>query len=254
MIIKLKRELRYTFRFFEHMKSIVQAHFLISENFQSTLDYQDEAVYKSYIRDIFTNVPSYSDLTIEQQYLHSLAALTDPIISAYRTKNRIMRLQPRTRVINASFALEDSGRRLSMEAYHFKERVRIFAESSITLVNNKASVAGFNDKVSRILRSYNQQNSRLIRFRNFVVHGPRGRIDEFADLRHLQLACTFLHDDLWFEYKNEFNSTKSEWVVFEKKFIRSMEIAIASIQTLNENMILSIYSVVKRKNIPATSQ
>jgi hypothetical protein len=230
------------------MKSIVKTHFEISENFQNTLDYQDEVVYRRYIRDIFTNAPSYSDLTIEQKYLHSLVAMSDPILSAYRIRNRIRRLQPRTKVINASSALEDSGRRLSMEAYHFKERVRLFADGAIQLVDDITLIDVIRHKVSRILRSYNQHNTRLIKFRNFVVHGPRGRIDEFAELRHLELACIFLHDDLWFEYKNEFDSLKSEWTTIGNDLIRSMEIIMAAIQLLNENLILSIYPVLKQKD------
>jgi len=225
------------------MKFIVRTYFEISQDFQSTLDYQDEEVYINYIRDIFKSAPLHEDFTIEQRYLYSLVALVEPILSSYRIRNRIRRLQPRIKIINASFALEDSVKRLSMEAYHFKERVRLFSESTNSLATQSgASIIGFNSSIGRIIRTYTQHNLRIIKFRNFIVHGPKGRIDEFEHLRRLELACIFIHDDLWLEYKNEFDNARSEWTTFGGNLIRSMETAIAAIQLANENLVSNSYA------------
>jgi hypothetical protein len=239
----LKKELQHTLRFFEHMKFIVRTYFEISQDFQSILDYQDDEIHINYIRDIFKNAPLHDNFTIEQRYLYSLVALVEPILSAYRTRNRIRRLQPRIKIINASFALEESVKRLSMEAYHFKERVRMFSESTNSLVEQSgASITGFNNSIGRIIRTYTQNNLRLIKFRNFVVHGPKGRIDEFEYLRRLELACIFLHDDLWLEYKNEFDSARSEWTALARELVGSMETAIAAIQLANEHLVSNNYA------------
>jgi hypothetical protein len=68
--------------------------------------------------------------------------------------------------------------------------------------------------------------------------GPKGRFDEFAELRHWELAGIFHHSDLWLEYTNEFENVKSDWTKMGNDLIRSMEIVIATIQLLNENVIL----------------
>lgn len=191
------------------------------------------------MRDLLMIRPADSDLTTEQKYLRDLGAITEPVLSVYRTKNKLKRLQPRINVLNASFALEDCGRRLAMDAYHFKERVRLFAENCIPLVINQKARAQITKQIGRSLRTYARENTRLLKFRNFVVHGPRGRTDEFEDLRCAELAGILLHSDLWLEYKNVFEDVRCEWALIAKSLIRSMETVIAAIQVMNENMIES---------------
>jgi len=70
-----------------------------------------------------------------------------------------------------------------------------------------------------------------------VVHGPRNRIDEFAELRSCELAGIFWHEDLRAEYNTTFDAFRLDWIAVAKSLIGSMEITAAQIQLLNENQI-----------------
>lgn len=234
------KELHYTFRFFDHIRRITLAHFRPSDDLQHVLDINDDETYRSYVTDLLVTSPTDPHITKEQNYLLALGGIVDPVLSAYRIRARMRRLQPRTNVLNPSAALEDCGRRLSMEAYHFKERIRLFGINATALMIDGAPTTGaFNKLIGRIVGHYQRENARLLRFRNFVVHGPRGRSDEFADLRSWALAAILLHSDVWFEYKHQFEDVRSEWNQISATLVRSMDAAIAAIQLANENAIAS---------------
>jgi hypothetical protein len=124
-----------------------------------------------------------------------------------------------------------------MAAFHFKERLKLFGKSAAAIIADEKRRRFFEDKIGRIIRNYTTANKRIMRYRNFVVHGPEGREDEFADLRSCELAGLFLHGDLWFEYNNEFGRHRTDWTLIARNLIGSMEISIAAIQQLNENLI-----------------
>jgi hypothetical protein len=124
-----------------------------------------------------------------------------------------------------------------MDAFHFKERIKLFGESGASIIFASAQRETFQKQIGRIVRNYSQANRRLLKYRNFVVHGPQSRVDEFADLRSWELSSLLLHNDLWFEYNNAFDSCRSDWTVVSRDLIRAMERAAAEIQILNENCI-----------------
>lgn len=135
--------------------------------------------------------PTYDDFTPEQRYLHDLGELTGPVLSAYRTHHRIARLHPRTGRIAASGNLETSGQRLAMDAYHFKVRIELFGDSAATVISDKQTREEFQSAIGRIARNFSRANKRVMKYRNFVVHGPKNRVDEFALLRGLELGGFF---------------------------------------------------------------
>jgi hypothetical protein len=236
----MRRELKYTLRLSEHLKEITSRHFEIQNPYWSQNDDpNDQATHRAYVRDILIDGPSYVDLTDDQKYLHDLGGVITPILSAYRTRNRIPRLKPRTGRVGASSRLEECGQRLGMEAFHFKERIRLFADSAIRITHSPQACSKFNLEIASLLRKYTKTNDRLLRYRNFVVHGPKKRIDEFAELRGWELNGIFFHDDLWLEYNNVFETSREEWTSIAKTLVGSIESAVARIQLLSENNILT---------------
>jgi len=234
----MKRELRYTLRLLDHLKQVTLRYFEISTSYlREDVDSDGSECFRAYVRDIIVNRGSASDLTPEQKYLRDLGDVISPVLSAYRTKGRIYRLQPRTGQIAASAKLEECGQRLAMDAYHFKSRLSLFGKSAAAIINSSALRRGFQAEIGQIIRAFAHNNRRLLTYRNFVVHGPEGRLDEFADLRNWELAGIFLHSDLWLDYNNEFDEVRSLWCSIARKLVRSMEIAIANTQLLNENSI-----------------
>jgi hypothetical protein len=233
------KELNYTFRFFEHIRLVTIAHFKLSDGLQHVLSIEDGETYKAYITDLLVTSPNDAHLTKEQSYLLTLGAIVHPALSAHRIRNRLRGLQPRTHALNPSANLEECGKRLSMEAYHFKERIRLFGDNAIALSIDPIFAGNFGKTIGRILRNFQHENLKLLKFRNFVVHGPKGRIDEFADLRSWELSAILLHSDIWLEYKNQFEGVRSEWNQIGGKLIRSMESTIAAVQLANENAIES---------------
>jgi hypothetical protein len=231
----MRRELKYTLRLLEHLKAITLKYFDIKNTFISELD--DVAAYRAYIRDIIVEQPFYADFTPEQRYLHDLAGVISPVLSAYRTKKRIPLLRPRTGKVTASAILEESGQRLAMDTFHFKERISLFGASTIALIVDLKWQKHTQMEIGRIIRNFSRETQRLLKYRNFVVHGPKTRTDEFADLRSWELGGIFLHDDLWLDYNNEFETTRAEWAAISKDLIRSMESTIAAAQLLNANNI-----------------
>jgi hypothetical protein len=234
----MRHELKFTLRLSEHVQSVSLKHFEFRHPYlQQTVDYNDQETYRAYIRDLIVDRPSYSELTLDQKYLHDLGAVISPILSAYRTKNRIPRLRPRTGQIIASGRLEECCQQLAMDAFNFKERLSLFGDSAAAIISKSIELADFKVEVGRIIRNYRNANNRLLKYRNFVVHGPKGRIDEFSDLRSWELSGIFLHSDLWLDYNNAFEATRSEWTQVAKTLINSMEAAAAELQILNEGKI-----------------
>lgn len=233
----MKRELKYSLRLSEHSKEIFANYFEIRVPFLEAFEEWNAAEYRAYIRDVITDRPSYSELTGHQKYLHDLGGLIAPILSAYRLRIRIPRLKPRTYSVTASARLEECGQLLAMAAFHFKERIKLFGKSAAVIVIDTKQRNELQVQIGRIVRNYSDTNKRLMKFRNFIVHGPEGREDEFADIRSCELGGIFLHNDLWFEYNTQFEQCKAEWTTIAKELIGSMEIAIAEVQALNERLI-----------------
>ena len=123
-----------------------------------------------------------------------------------------------------------------MEAFHFKERIRLFAESANDVLKEQRRLE-FGKTVGKIVQRFNRDNQRLLRYRNFTVHGPRNRIDEFSLLREWELSGMFLHSDLWEEFNKCFESTRLEWKTVTQNLISSIEKAAADIQLLNEHCL-----------------
>jgi hypothetical protein len=113
----------------------------------------------------------------------------------------------------------------------------VFGDSTIDIILNTSIQNDARNQISKIIRQYDRANKRILHFRNFVVHGPKGRIDEFADLRSWELAGIFLHNDLWLDYNNAFEGARSEWATISRNLIISMEAAAAAVQLLNEALI-----------------
>ena len=115
-----------------------------------------------------------------------------------------------------------------MDTFHFKERVSLFGTSAIALIGDVKWQKHTQIEIGRIIRHFCRANQRLLKYRNFVVHGPKNRIDEFADLRSWELGGIFLHNDLWLDYNNEFEIFRTDWATLAKHLIQSMEYTIAA--------------------------
>jgi len=205
------------------------------------LDYvsqiDDGEMYRKYVRDLIIFKPETAHLSNEQNYLRCLVEITGPILSAYRLKGRIHRSQRRTHILEPWSKFEESGKMLAMEAYHFKARIRLLGEAISAVISDELSKKHLAKDIGRAIRGFEATNVRLLKYRNFVVHGPKGRVDEFEGLRGMALSAHLLHDDLWLEYNNVFDETKEEWISISSDLIRSMEKAISEIQLLNENLL-----------------
>jgi hypothetical protein len=127
-----------------------------------------------------------------------------------------------------------------MDAFHFKERLALFGNSAVAIISASRLREHFRTRIGRTIRNYYGVNQRLLKYRNFVVRGPRGRVDELAVLRSWELKSIFLDDDLWLDYNTEFKTVRSEWTSLARGLVRSMESALAEIQLLNENSIEKI--------------
>ncbi|MCG6205880.1 hypothetical protein LPW26_14610 [Rhodopseudomonas sp. HC1] len=189
------------------------------------------------MKELITDRANYADLTPDQRYLHDLGGLVSPILSAYRARIRLSRLSRRTGTINASSRLEDTCQRISLEAYNFKERLKLFGDSLSDILCAKSERKEISARVGSIIRKYEKENGRIIRYRNYVIHGPRGRIDEFADLRTWEISGFLLHNDLWFDYNNEFDEMRETWASLTCRLLAAMEEAVFSIQALNEKLL-----------------
>lgn len=231
------QELKYALRLSEHVKQITLKYFEFQNPYSEAFQEYNELTYRAYIRDVVIDRPSYSDLTNDQKYLHDLGGLIAPVLSAYRIRGRIPRLKPRTYHITASARLEECGQLLAMDAFHFKERIRLFGKSASLIIMNAKRRSEFQSEIGRVVRNYSHANKRLMKYRNFVVHGPEGRIDEFADLRNWQLSGLLLHNDLWLDYNNEFELLRTEWASLAKELIQAMERGTSEIHLMNENLI-----------------
>lgn len=236
---KMRKALKYTLRLHDHVGAITSAYFgLRAPYFEQTRDEDhDSGLYRRYLQDLIIDRVHYSDLTPDQKYLHDLGSLASPALLAYQMRLSLANRKPRTGNIRASSNLEDSCQRLSLAVYSFKERLKMFGDSLVAIVADETDQRYVRGEVGKIVRRYELANKRIIRYRNFIVHGPKGRLDEFADLRSWELAGIFLHSDLWLDYNNAFEEVRESWKALGQSAVASMEEAIASIQLLNENLI-----------------
>jgi hypothetical protein len=234
------RELKCTLRFFDHVGDITLKYFeLRLPELAGKRSTEDPAVYRAYYKDLISDKPAYSDLTEHQKYLHDLQGPTDPVIASHRIRTRVPRLQPRTRSLAASSHLEDAGRRLAFESYHFKERLRLVSRSCSAILPDQSQRTIFQRAIGKTISSFETSNRRLLKYRNFIVHGPAGRTDEFADLRSWELGGILYHPDLWYDYNNAFWTAQGEWTNLAKMLIASMESCLLSVQSTNERLIKS---------------
>jgi hypothetical protein len=238
----MQRELRFTLRLSDHIGQLTLQHFEFRRPHTSFELEQaaDFGAYRAYYKELFIDQPVYDQLTRHQKYLHDLQSLIGPIISSYRIKTRLPRLKPRTRVIAASSRLEQAAQLLAFEAYHFKERLKLFGRSTEELISNPIRKFAFQKEVGKIISNFKFANTRLFRYRNFVVHGPLNRFDEFANLRTWELGGLIHHPDLWYDYNTAFYAVQEDWVRLAKTLISSMEGSVFGIQTINENLIRDI--------------
>lgn len=234
----MRTTLKHTLRLHDHLSSLTRAHFELRAPFLDQLtDIPDAQTYRAYLQEVLMDRVHYSDFTTDQKYLHDLAGLVGPVTSAYRLRLSLPRLKPRTGEIRASERLEECCQRLALVAYNFRERIKAFSESATNIIHDPLLQSETCDRAGKIIKQYDEKNGRILRYRNFVVHGPKGRIDEFADLRSWELSGIFLHNDLWLDYNNEFDQVKMEWISISRNLLTSMEAAIATVQLLNENLV-----------------
>jgi hypothetical protein len=234
----MRAALKHTLRLHDHLGALTRVHFELRAPFLDQLaDVPDLQTYRAYLQEVLTDRVHYAELNSDQKYLHDLAGLAGPVISAYRLRLRLARVKPRTRQIRASSRLEDCCQQLAMAVYNFRERIKAFGESATNIIQDALLENDTSDRIGKLIIQYDKANDRLIRYRNFIVHGPKGRTDEFADLRSWELSGIFLHDDLWFDYNNAFDEVRLEWMSIVCNVLASMETAIAAIQLLNENLI-----------------
>jgi hypothetical protein len=235
----MRNELRATLRFSKHVREVTTKYFELRRpetNFDPN-DLQDFATFRSYYKELFIDGSTGHVYSIEQQYLRDLQELIAPIISSYALKARIPRLKPRTNQIGASTRLERTGHSLSFESYHFKARLKNFGKSASLVIPASTARQNFSVRLSKIVRRFSAGNERLLRYRNFVVHGPTGRFDEFSALRSWELGGTLHHADLWHDYNTAFFEVQQDWDILAKSLIKSMEECVARIQHLNETFL-----------------
>lgn len=234
----MRRTLKYTLRLHDHLGSLTRQHFQLRAPFLNQLDdIPDVQTYRAYLQEILTDRAHYSELTPDQRYLHDLAGLVSPVISAYRLRLRLPHLKPRTGEVRASERLEECCQQLAIVSYNFRERVKSFGGSATNIVRDLSLQSDTCSQIATIIRRYDRKNDRILRYRNFLVHGPKGRTDEFADLRSWELSGIFLHNDLWLDYNNAFDELQLEWTSISRGLLSSMEEVIANVQLLNENLV-----------------
>lgn len=178
----MREALKYTLRLHDHIGGITKTHFELHSPFLSQTE-NDAQTYRAYLQEMITDRAHYSDLTVDQRYLHDLGGLVAPVLSVYRFRLRLAHLKRRTRDIRASARLEECCQHLALATYNFKERIKAFGESTIFIILGTHVQTETSQKIGKIIHRYAQANERVMRYRNFVVHGPKGRLDEFADLR-----------------------------------------------------------------------
>lgn len=231
-------KLPHTYGFSEHAVGIMTKYFEIPKDLAYLGEIDDQATARQYVRQLLLPVEPVSGQLASQTYLRTLFELPGPVIEARRAMSRISSSKPRPRTERASTALVAAARDLAFEAYHFKERIKEHATCLKQVHRRQTEATHHAKKVVRLLRQYEQKNDRVLRHRNFIVHGPRNRHDEFSDLKLVELAAIALHDDLWFEQLNVFNEYRLDWLSLSKTLLTSMETAIAIIQVENENSVV----------------
>lgn len=230
-------ELRYALRFFEHVVSVMGAYFEVPHDLEYLREINDHKTARRFIRALFLPASTPAELTHEQQYLQSLLELPGSAIEAGRATNRLRASKPRSRTPRASTALLVAARDLAYEAYHFQERVKEHINSVLRIHLSDVDAEKHKKKLIRMLKAYQTSNDRLLRYRNFLVHGPKNRVDEFIELKLAELGAETLHEDLWVEHRRVFDEYQQEWCDMARTLLRSMEALLAMVQSENENAI-----------------
>jgi hypothetical protein len=212
-------------------------HFQVADDLKYFDEIDDRGSARQFIRQLILPDAPAKEPTPEQRYLRDLLEVPGPAMQACRAANRLMGAKARPSARDTSTTFVSAARDLSFEAYHFHERLKEHLRSSLSIHIVRQDAAVFQKRMVRIAASYKKANDRLLRYRNFVVHGPKNRVDEFSDLRLAELCATTMHDDLWFEYRNVLEECKQEWTAIAKQLVRSMEASLAMVQNENENAI-----------------
>lgn len=224
-------------KFFDHALRVMSEYFQVSDELKYFHEIDDRATARQFIPQLVLPGPPATGPTSEQRYLRDLLEVPGPAVEARRAANRLISAKPRPRSRHASTTLVSAVRDLSFEAYHFHVRLKEHLQSALDIHLSAQDAAAHEKRLVRIIKAYKKANDRLLRHRNFLVHGPRNRVDEFSDLRLSELCATTMHDDLWFEYKNVFEEYKDEWCAIARALVRSMETSLAMLQNENENAI-----------------
>lgn len=215
----------------------MRQYFEISADLKYLDEVNDRTTARQFIRQLLLPLPPTTALTRHQEYLRGLVELPGPALDAQRAARRLQSAKPRPRTSRAATALIAAARDLAFEAYHFQERIKHHIEGVVRIHISNASAEQHKKKLGKVVREYQKANDRLLRHRNFLVHGPRNRHDEFSDLRLAELAAITLHDDLWFEHANVFEEYKEAWCGIANRLLRSIDSSLMIIQNENENAI-----------------
>lgn len=217
--------------------SVMTTYFEISPDLEYLHEIDDRSTARQYIRQLVLPTRPVAELTNEQTYLRDLIELAQPVVQANRAGSRIRSAKARSKLDRASHSLTAAVRDIAHEGYHFRERVKAHMTSVAQVHRCPTAAKEHTGALARMLRRYDSANDRILRHRNFLVHGPKGRVDEFADLRLAELAAIVLHSDLWLDQKNVFDEYQRDWSHLGRTLLLSMEETIALLQTENENAI-----------------
>lgn len=229
------KELEQTSRFFTFIQSVTSKHFEISEDLRYVNEIGDGETYKAYIRELL--IEPRPSLTNGQTYLRSLTDLVEAPLAIVRAYRRMRRLKVKTHIASPHAALEECAKIFAMEAYHFLQRIKEHGNSVYPLVVKPISVSSAKVRISQIIKKFQKSDARVLQFRNFLVHGPRNRCDEFQTLRNSSLAAIIYHSDLWLNYKNDFEEAREDWLQIAEALLSAIDVALMEIQNLNETLI-----------------
>jgi hypothetical protein len=189
--------------------------------------------YLRYLCDQSASKP----LTRDQIFLSSLAHGLQPFLNAIRLRRRISALRAALGSWHTSEHLIEPVRSLSFEAYHFRESIKDIGDTALNCMIDETSKQYVRRKFGEIIRTYQRGSERWIRYRNFVVHGPRNRQDPFRDLTFMELGAVTLHNDLWLDFRNMFDEDREYWSTRAKSLLQSMSLALVTIECINDKLI-----------------
>lgn len=227
---------KYEENYIAHVFAITSRYFEVSPDLKYVTEINEHVSARRFIRELILPIgkPKY---TPEQKYLRSLLELHLPMENAKRARLRIVSSKPKARSARASSSLIHAARDISFECYHFQERLKDVIDTTGAIYKNPREYAVHKSKLARVVRDYKKNHSRILSHRNFLVHGPSNRIDEFEDLRLVELSAEMLHDDIWFEHANVFEEIKQDWIAITQELLRTMSSTLVIVQHENENAI-----------------